>query len=60
VTRSHEQDALARAEGGEALHPAAVHIEDAGGVWTDTAPRVELMGLPEAEARRHFGDAAGG
>jgi hypothetical protein len=46
-----------RTEGGEELHPATFHIEDAGGVWTDAAPRVELVGLPDAEVRHHFGAA---
>ena len=58
--RRHEALALeVRTEGGEALHPSAVYIEDAGGVWTDVAPRVELLGLPDEEARLHFGNASG-
>ncbi|MDX1418464.1 MAG: hypothetical protein R3181_00740 [Rubricoccaceae bacterium] len=46
-----------RTEAGEGLHPTSVHIEDAGGVWTDEAPRIEVRGLPDAEARRHLVDA---
>jgi hypothetical protein len=59
--RHHDALALeVRTEGDEALHPAAIFIDDASGVWTDAAPRIELVGLPEAEARRYFGDSGGG
>ena len=53
--RRHDAlDLEVRTAEGAVLHPATVHIEDAGGVWTDEAPRIELLGLPEAEAQRHF------
>ncbi|HLT47903.1 MAG TPA: hypothetical protein VK002_11790 [Rubricoccaceae bacterium] len=59
--RRHDALALeVRTEAGEPLHPSAVYVEDAGGVWTDAVPRVELLGLPDEEARRHFGGGAGG
>jgi hypothetical protein len=59
--RCHDALALeVRVSGDAVLHPAEVYIEDAGGVWTDAAPRIELVGLPEAEARRHFKSRHGG
>ena len=53
--RRHDAlDIEVRTADGAALHPTTVHIEDAGGVWRDEAPRIELLGLPEEEAQRHF------
>lgn len=53
--RRHDAlDIEVRTEAGDVLHPTTVHIEDAGGVWTDEAPQIELRGLPSAEADHHF------
>ena len=53
--RRHDALVLAvHVTGDEVLHPDAVYIEDAGGVWTDPTPRIEVQGLPVAERRRYF------